>query len=155
MVEKPDPTFTHRGDAAKATLGFMHSWTPASALTIKSDVLHVGNTDEDPDATIAACSDSELTQVLGTSDLTFFGGHSNSRIKAPVQGVRVQAQQLTRFGRHQLLVGGDFSRRRTTFGCHDDITSTLFSGSFTADQNYQGIERNTTGYLRDDVEVAR
>ena len=155
IVAKPDSTFTHRGDAAEATLGFRHSWTPASTLTLKSDVQHFGSTDENPDATIAACSDSPLTEILGTSDLTIFLGRSNSRIESPVAGYSLQAQQAMRLGRHQLVVGGDVSRRSKTYECHDFITSSILSGFFTADQDYRGVERSTTGYLRDDVEVAR
>src|SRR5262249_54703124 len=108
--------------------------------------------DEDPLATTAACTTSDLTNQIGT-DLTVIGGHSNSRVRSPFANLSVQAQQATRFGGHQLLVGGDYSRTRKTFGCHDFVTSTIFSGTFAADQEYRSIERSGGVYARDDVEV--
>jgi tetratricopeptide (TPR) repeat protein len=154
IVPHPDPTFTHRGDFAEATLGFKHMWRPGSAATFKANVDHIGSIDEDPDATTAACTDSALTQVIGT-DLSVIGGRSNSRITTPFSGVSLQGQQATRLGRHQLIVGADYSRRRKTFGCHDSVTSAFFQGAFTVDQGFHAIERSAGAYVRDEIDVAR
>jgi tetratricopeptide (TPR) repeat protein len=152
IVSTPDPTFTHRGDSADATFGLKHLWSPASVFTAKADVAHIGNVDEDPDTTIAVC-DSELTQALHTNDLSFIFGQSDSRVSTPFFGVSLQAQQASRIGRHQLLVGADFSRRRKTFDCHDSITTTFTTGSLSFDQHLEATERSAGAYARDDIEV--
>jgi hypothetical protein len=57
--------------------------------------------------------------------------------------------------RHQVLIGGDYTWRHKTSSCHDFVTSTVYSGSLSADAEYGAIERTAAGYLRDDIEVAR
>lgn len=147
IVETPDPTFTHRGDLAEGTVGFKHLWKPGSAFTAASAFSYLGNQDENPDALAAGCDGTDLTVILG---------QSNSRLTYPVHGFSTQAQQATRVGRHQLLVGADFSRRRKGFGCHDLITTALIPGYVgRVDADGEAFEHAAGAYLRDDIEVTR
>jgi tetratricopeptide (TPR) repeat protein len=150
IVEHPDPTFTHRQTFADATVGFTHFWTSSAVFTMKSDALYVDPIDEDPDATFAACP-----VELGFADLSVLFAHSDSRFALPTHGASFQAQQSVRQRRHQLLFGGDYTWRRKTRSCHDFVTSTVYSGSLTADAEYSATERTAAGYVRDDIEVAR
>ena len=147
ILETPDPTFTHRGDLAEGTVGFKHLWKPGSAFTAASAFNYQGNQDENPDALAAACDGSDLTFVLG---------QSNSRVTYPIHGFSVQAQQATRVGRHQLLVGADFSRRRKGFGCHDLVTTALIPGYVgRVDGESEALEHAAGAYVRDDIELTR
>jgi len=148
IVEHPDPTFTRRRTLADATVGFTHFWTPGSVLTLKSDALYVNSADHNPDATLAACPFE-----LGISDLGPLFAHSDSRFALPYHGVTVEGQQATRLKRHQLLAGGDFTWRLKTLECHDFVTSTVYSGSLSADAEQSASERTAAGYIRDDLEV--
>ena len=150
IVEHPDPTFTHRQTLADATLGFTHFWNPGSVLTLKSDALYVNPEDHDPDAAFAACPSE-----LGIADLSPLFAHSDSRFALPYHGATVQAQQSVRRKRHQIFAGADYTWRRKTRSCHDVVTSTVYSGTLTADAEQFASERTAAGYLRDDIELAR
>ena len=54
--------------------------------------------------------------------------HSDSRFSLPYDGISVQAQQANRLRRHQLLIGGDYTRRQKRFRCHDFVTSSVYTG---------------------------
>jgi tetratricopeptide (TPR) repeat protein len=149
-VEHPDPTFTHRRDLGEATLGFTHFWTPGSVLTVKSDALYVGVEDHDPDATFAACPTE-----LGVGDLSPLFATSDRRSAFPYHGVTFQAQQSARLKRHQLIAGGDYTWRRKTRRCSDFVTSSVYSGSLSANAEESASERTAAAYLRDDIELAR
>ena len=150
IVPNPDPTFTRRKDLSEGAVGFTHRWTPGSVVTMKADALNFDGTDEDPDSALAGCPSE-----VGISDLSPLSAHSSTRISLPFHGVSLQAQQSTRVSRHQLLVGGDYTKRHKTFRCHDFITSSVLTGSITADLEHNAIERATGGYVRDDIELTR
>jgi tetratricopeptide (TPR) repeat protein len=157
IVDNPDPTFTHTGDQADATLGFKRFWTPGSALTLTANAGWIGNKDANPDATNFACTDNPISRIIG-QDLTRIEGQSNRFVETPVRRFNVQAQQASRFGRHQVLLGGDYSRRRIAFRCHDSITSAipgLLPEPFIVDQESSAVQDNAGGYIRDDIEVNR
>jgi tetratricopeptide (TPR) repeat protein len=148
IVEHPDPTFTELRDVASATVGYKQFWTPASVLTVKADASHISSTFEDPDASFAACP-----QALGIADLSPLFAHSDSRYSLPFAGVSLQAQQANRLRRHQLLFGGDYTRRRKRLRCHDFVTSSVYSGSLTADEDLTATETTAGAWVRDDIEI--
>jgi tetratricopeptide (TPR) repeat protein len=150
IVEQPDPTFTSRTTFAEATLGFTHFWAPGAVFTLKADALDVGAEEHDPDATFAVCPTE-----LGIGDLTPLFATSDARFGTPYRGVTFQAQQSARLKRHQLIAGGDYTRRRKTRRCSDFVTSTVYSGSLSADAEESAWERTTAAYLRDDITLAR
>jgi hypothetical protein len=88
-------------------------------------------------------------------DLSPLFAHSDSRFSLPYHGATVQAQQAVRVRRHQLLGGGDFTWRRKTFRCHDFVTSSVYSGSLSADFEESAVEQTAGAYVRDDIEVTR
>jgi len=149
VVEHPDPTFTELREIASATVGYKQFWTPASALTVKADASHRSTTFEDPDASFAVCPDT-----LGFADLSPLFAHSDSRFSLPFDGVSLQAQQASRLRRHQVLIGGDYTRRQKRFRCHDFVTSTVYSGSLTADEDLTATETTAGAWVRDDIEIA-
>jgi tetratricopeptide (TPR) repeat protein len=148
IVAHPDPTFVRTVDLANLTAGFKRSWRVGSAFTFKADALHVGNTSRNPDSATAACG-----SALGIVDLTPLFAHSDARFSLPYRGVALQSQQVMRFGRHQIVGGGDYTRRRKTSRCQDFVTSSVYSGSISADESHRATERATAVYVRDDIEV--
>ncbi|HEX8031519.1 MAG TPA: tetratricopeptide repeat protein, partial [Vicinamibacterales bacterium] len=148
--DRPDPTFTHRRTFGDATVGLSHFWTPGAVLTVKSDAMYVEPENHDPDSTFAACP-----AELELGDLSPLFAQSDSRVALPYHGATVQAQQSARVRRHQLFVGGDYTWRRKTRRCHDFVTSTVYSGSLSADGEEFASERTAAAYLRDDIEVTR
>ena len=150
IAEQPDATFTHRRTIGDATLGFTRFWAPGAALTIKSDAAYVGAEDHNPDATFAACPSE-----LGIADLGPLFANSDARLSRPYHGVNVQAQQSARLKRHQFFAGGDYTWRRKTRSCRDFVTSTVYSGSLSADGKQFASERTAAAYLRDDIELTR
>jgi tetratricopeptide (TPR) repeat protein len=150
IVEQPDPTFTLRTTIAEATLGFTHFWAPGAVLTLKSDALSVGAENHDPDATFAFCPSE-----LGLGDLSPLSATSDARLAMPYRGVTFQAQQSARLKRHQFVAGGDYTWRHKTRRCHDFVTSTVYSGSLSADAEEFASETTAAAYLRDDIALTR
>jgi tetratricopeptide (TPR) repeat protein len=150
IVPHPDSTFTLQRTLADGTVGFTHFWTPGSVLTLKSDTLYNDSENHDPDATVAACPvEIEFT------DLTQIFAHSDARYGFSYYGTTVEGQQAVRLKRHQLFAGGDFTWRRKTQTCHDFVTSSVYSGSLSADAEHYATERTAAAYVRDDVELTR
>jgi len=148
IVEHPDPTYTILRDVGQATVGFKQFWTPSSALTLEADASHVATTFEDPDATFAVCP-----AALGIAELPALF-YSDSRVSLPYDGISLQAQQANRLRRHQLLIGGDYTRRQKRLRCSDFVTSSLFPGvSVTADEDHTATETTAAAWVRDDIEI--
>ena len=49
----------------------------------------------------------------------------------------------------------DLTWRRKTFSCHDFVTSSVYSGSLSADASHTATEQTAAAYVRDDVELTR
>jgi tetratricopeptide (TPR) repeat protein len=147
ITEAPDPTFTHNADLVDGTIGFRHTWRPGSALTAAGELEYTALSDQNLDATVSACQNFDLTPFLS---------HSSSRLTYPTHAFNVQAQQTTRAGRHQVLVGGDVFRRRKAVGCQETI---IFdpTGEIVGqlDKQTRGTEKGGSAYVRDEIELSR
>lgn len=146
ITDSPDRTFTRLGDLVEGTAGYKRVWRPGSALTSVFNAQHIGTTSEDPDAHTSTCLGLSLGEEL----------YSSSRLRFPLRSFSAQAQQATRWGRHQLLVGAEWFHRRTGKECSEDVFFITGEEALTGlNLMTSGTERAVSGWVRDEIEIAR
>ena len=119
---------------------------PGSAFTAAASILRWEQRTENPDSPFSTCTGLNLAQ---------FGVLSSTRYRAPINSYDVQAQQATRLGRHQLIVGAQFFEQDKEEDCVDSVYFAADGtplGELTSRDS--GHDRTVTAYVRDEIALA-
>lgn len=146
FIDDPDPNLVNRFTQTDLRFGARYDWRPGSAFTAAASVLRWEQRTENPDYEYSTCTGINLSQ---------FGALSSSHYRAPIDSYDVQAQQATRLGRHQLIVGAQFFEQDKAVDCVDSVYLAADGtplGELTSRES--GRDRTATAYVRDEIAVA-
>jgi tetratricopeptide (TPR) repeat protein len=145
FLTTPDRTLTNHFDQGDATVGFTHHWSSGSALVATGEISRYEQRTGDPDSRYACTGfDLSIIQALSSSLQTF-----------PSHSYNVQLQQVTAFGRHQVIAGAQFFAQNRAQRCSEVVYDAfalypLGSQAFSITGHDQAVEGN----LRDEIRVS-
>lgn len=140
----PDPRISTRIDQVEGTLGYRQQWTAGSSLTAAVRYNYLDH----------RLSQREMgSTTCGAVPIAPFGLVSTSVTDSPFRGIDLQAQQITRLGRHQLIVGQRYFTQDKEEHCNETIGFPGGDPLFPLESSASGSDNSSVTYVRDEVQV--
>lgn len=139
------PHITGKFTEAETTLGMKHQWKLGSALTGAVRYTNLERISENTQGTTSACRGFDLTQ---------FGARTNSVLRNPYRTLDAQFQQITRLGRHQLVVGQRLFTQEKDDTCEEVISIEGLDETLPLSSSASGHDSAQITYVRDEFQLS-
>jgi tetratricopeptide (TPR) repeat protein len=140
-----DPNLTTESDLTSGVLGYKHQWRTGSALTAAVTLEQIATKNTNPSSLGSACSNLPLEWIDAQADW---------RTEFAFDRLSVQAQQVSRVGRHQLVGGVSLFRQHKKDSCAERIYFPELGEDFSNTQDTSSLDdHDYRAYLRDEIRL--
>lgn len=143
FADTPSPLPTTLITTAAATVGFKHNWQPGSSFTASARIFDLEQDFDDPEQVNA------LDTPFGPLVLSRAAVH----LRQAFRSYDLQAQQVTRMGRHQFIAGAQVFSQQKELQRRETVLFSLFGRPGTRQEAHDVDDHTALAYLRDEIQL--